>query len=283
MARPLRIEIPGGFYHVMTRGDRQAPIYDDETDRRAFMDIFAEVVERYSWRCYAYCLMTNHYHLVVQTLEPNLSDGMRQLNGVYTQASNRRHKRTGHVFEGRYKAIVMEADEYLMELARYVVLNPVRAGVVTKPEDWKWSSYRATAGEEKAPQWLATGRLLTWFSNSWAQARTRYKQFVAEGADKNVLDEVRQQVYLGGEAFVKQVQDAVDIPDDPAIIGIQRKPPAPPLERIAETAGSRNEAIVEAYKTGFYSYTDIGKYFGLHPSSIGRIIGRVTGKSLCKT
>ena len=133
MARPLRIEFPGALYHITSRGDRREPIYEDDEDRQAVLATLAEVVRRFNWSCYAYCLMTNHYHLVVGTPEGNLAKGMRQLNGVYTQASNRRHKRTGHLFQGRYMAILVDEDAYLLELARYVVLNPVRAGMVKAP------------------------------------------------------------------------------------------------------------------------------------------------------
>ena len=131
MARPLRIEFPSALYHVTSRGDRREPIFEDDEDRRKFLRVLAETVDRFNWICHAYCLMTNHYHLVVETPEANLSKGMRQLNGVYTQASNRRHRRTGHLFQGRFKAILVDKDSYLLELTRYVVLNPVRAKMAT--------------------------------------------------------------------------------------------------------------------------------------------------------
>ncbi|SFJ04736.1 transposase [Nitrosomonas sp. Nm34] len=132
MARPLRIEAPGGLYHVTSRGDRREEIYLDDSDRAYWLVLFGQVCKRFNWICYAYCLMDNHYHIVVQTVEPNLSKGMRQLNGVYTQFFNRTHNRIGHVYQGRYKAILVEKESYLLELARYVVLNPVRAGMVKK-------------------------------------------------------------------------------------------------------------------------------------------------------
>lgn len=136
MARPLRIELAGGLYHVSSRGDRREAIYLDDGDRQRWLTLLGEVCGRFSWRCHAYCQMTNHYHLVVETPEGNLSQGMRQLNGVYTQLVNRHHRRVGHVFQGRYKAILVEKDSYLLELARYVVLNPVRAGMVTDAGAW---------------------------------------------------------------------------------------------------------------------------------------------------
>ena len=121
MSRPLRLEIAGGLYHVTSRGDRREDIYDSDEDRQAWLVLFGEVCKRFNWRCHAYCLMSNHYHIVVETPEGNLSQGMRQLNGVYTQNFNRSHNKAGHVFQGRYKAILVEKDSYLLELARYVV------------------------------------------------------------------------------------------------------------------------------------------------------------------
>jgi REP element-mobilizing transposase RayT len=142
MSRPVRIQFEGALYHITSRGDRREAIYEDDEDRSAFLKTLGEVTETFNWICHAYCLMTNHYHLVVETPDGNLSKGMRQLNGVYTQASNRRHQRTGHLFQGRYKAILVDADAYLLELTRYVVLNPVRAGMVSAPGLWSWSSYQ---------------------------------------------------------------------------------------------------------------------------------------------
>ena len=127
MSRPLRLEFPGALYHITSRGDRRENIYEDDIDRKKFLTVFASVITQFNWHCYAYCLMDNHYHLLVQTADSNLSKGMRQLNGVYTQAYNRRHNKTGHLFQGRYKAILVDEDSYLLELSRYIVLNPVKA------------------------------------------------------------------------------------------------------------------------------------------------------------
>jgi REP element-mobilizing transposase RayT len=145
MARPLRLEFAGATYHVTARGDGREDIYLSDADRRLFLAVLGSVAERFNWTIHAYCLMSNHYHLLVETPEGNLSKGMRQLNGVYTQDFNRTHHRVGHVFQGRYKAILVEKEAYLLELVRYVVLNPVRAGMVRTPGEWPWSSYRATS------------------------------------------------------------------------------------------------------------------------------------------
>ena len=130
MARPLRIEFAGALYHVTSRGDRREDIYLDDGDRQLFLEVLEAVCERFNWEVHAYCLMSNHYHLLVETPDGNLSRGMRHLNGVYTQRFNRRHKKVGHVFQGRYKAILVQKENYLLELSRYIVLNPVRAGMV---------------------------------------------------------------------------------------------------------------------------------------------------------
>jgi putative transposase len=151
LARSLRIEFPDALYHITARDDRQERIYADQEDWERFLPLLGEVVEDPNWLCHACCLITNHYHLVVGTREGNLSKRRRQLNGVYTQAYNRRHRQVGHLFQGKYKAVLVEAERYLLELARYVMLNPVRAGVVSEPDGWAWSSYNATAGEAVAP------------------------------------------------------------------------------------------------------------------------------------
>ena len=140
MARPIRLEFPGELYHIASRGDRRDDIYEIDADRKSFQSLFENVCADNNWVCHGYCLMSNHYHLLVETPDGNLSRGMQQLNGVYTQLFNRVHNRMGYVFQGRYKAIHVEKEDYLLELCRYVVLNPVRAGMVRSAREWKWSS-----------------------------------------------------------------------------------------------------------------------------------------------
>lgn len=152
MARPLRIELPGGLYHVTSRGDHRDEIYLDDSDRILWLELLGQVCERFNWVCHAYCLMDNHYHIVVETIKGNLSKGMRQLNGVYTQYFNRTHNRVGHLYQGRYKAILVEKDRHLLELSRYVVLNPVRAGMVKRVDQWPWSSFSAMTGNSNCPK-----------------------------------------------------------------------------------------------------------------------------------
>lgn len=274
MSRPLRIEFAGALYHVTSRGDRREDIYLDDADREQFLEVFAEVCDRHRWVCHAYCLMSNHYHLLVETREPTLGKGMRQLNGVFTQRFNRRHHRVGHVFQGRYKAILVDKDSYLLALARYIVLNPVRAAMVRSARDWPWSSYRATVGFAPVPAWLSVDGLLSAFGRRRGPAREAYRRFVSEGRDQpSPWRDLKQQVYLGDEAFVEDMQARVKA--DASLDGIpsaQRRPPALSLERYERDHADRDEAIVAAYASGGYSMKAIGEHFGLHHSMISRIV-----------
>ncbi len=274
MARPLRIEFSGAFYHVTSRGDRREAIFEDDEDRLIFLRTLAEVVDRFNWLCHAYCLMTNHYHLLVETPNGNLSKGMRHLNGVYTQATNRRHTRTGHLFQGRFKGILVDKDRYLLELTRYVVLNPVRAGMVRWPENWPWSSYRSMAGKVPAPAWLATDEILALFAKRRTTAQQRYSVFVKQGIKSaSIWEELQQQIYLGDEKFVKRVQRKAGIQgDELSIPRAQRSVPAPTLAKIAAKHHERNDAIYVAYATGAYSYREIAEYYDLHLATVGRVI-----------
>ncbi|HBA38745.1 MAG TPA: addiction module toxin RelE [Deltaproteobacteria bacterium] len=275
MARPLRIEFAGALYHVTSRGDRQEAIYEDDEDRLAYLEVLGEVIERFGWICHAYCLMGNHYHLVIETAEANLSKGMRQLNGVYTQISNRRHRRVGHLFQGRYKAILVDRDAYWLEVNRYVVLNPVRAGMVKQPGDWRWSSFNATVGVQSAPAWLKVEGLLAQFGEKRSVARRRYKSFVEEGIERESLwSELKGQIYLGDERFVERTQARLsdEEKDDINIPRVQRRGPAPPLKQIEARHKERTRAVVAAYETGEYSYQQIGEHFGVHFTTVGRLV-----------
>ena len=244
MARPFRIEFSGAFYHVTSRGDRREAIFEDDEDRLIFLRTLAEVVERFNWLCHAYCLMTNHCHLLVETPDGNLSKGMRHLNGVYTQATNRRHARTGHLFQGRFKGIIVDKDCYLLELTRYVVLNPVRAGMARQPGNWPWSSHRAMIGKTLAPAWLATDGILALFAKRRTTAQQRYRGFVKQGIKSaSIWDELQQQIYLGDEKFVKRIQRKAGIQgDELSIPQAQRRAPAPALAKIVAKHHERNNA-----------------------------------------
>lgn len=277
MSRPVRIEFPDALYHVTARGDRREAIFDDNQDRQMFLATLEQVINRFNWVCHAWCLMDNHYHLLIQTPDGNLSKGMRQLNGVYTQASNRRHRRVGHLFQGRFKAILVDGDAYLLELARYVVLNPVRASMVGNPADWPWSSYRASAGLEPAAPWLAVDGLLAQFAEQRGRAQARYAQFVAEGIKAvSPWAGLKGQVFLGDELFMQRMQAnmRVDAREDVQIPVAQRRPLPASLQEIERGAANRNEAIVTAYATGAYSYQQIADHFGMHFTTVGGIVRR---------
>ena len=271
MVRPLRIEFEGALYHVMARGNARADLFLDDTDRQAFIDNLGRVCGRFHWRVWAWCLMSNHYHLLIETLEPSLSQGMREVNGVYTQAFNRRHGRVGHVLQGRYKAALVEKAGYLLELSRYVVLNPVRAGMVKSVSDWRWSSYRSIMGEAVIPDWLAVDATLNLFHRQRGPARRAFARFVAEGvAVSDPTADVPRTGFIGSEAFVEQMLERIDKDAlSPEIARNSR--PSPSLEAIANSSSDRNEAIRRAFATTAYSLTEIARHFGLHLSTVSRI------------
>lgn len=278
MARPLRIEYAGGLYHVTSRGDGQEDIYLDDGDRSAFLEVLAEVTARFNWAVHAYSLMTNHYHLLVETPDANLSQGMRQLNGVYTQRFNRRHRRVGHVFQGRYKGVIVQKDAHLLELARYIVLNPIRARMVRSANEWPWSNYRATAGFRDAPTWLATDPTLSSFAARRLEARKQYQQFVAQGKGQpSPWERLKNQIYLGSDTFVEGLQSklATDV-DLREIPRAHRRRIPKPLDYYSRRYDDRNEAIAMAYASGGYSLKSIGDHFGLHYSRVSRIVAQET-------
>lgn len=166
---------------MLSRGAVRQDVYRDEIDRKRFLTVFAGAVGRHGWRCHAYCLMGNHYHLLVETPDADLAAGMHLVNGAYAQWFNRRHDLTGHVFEARYASILVERQSHLLELARYLPLNPVRAGMCTDPGEWPWSSYRATAGIERPADWLTLELVLGSVGGAGETARARYRSFVREG------------------------------------------------------------------------------------------------------
>lgn len=275
MSRPLRIEFSHGLYHVTSRGDGREDIFLEEADRELFLDVLSETCDRFNWLIHAYCLMGNHYHLLIETPDGNLSKGMRQLNGVYTQRFNRKHKRVGHVYQGRYKAIIVQKDSYLLELARYIVLNPVRAQMVRSAGDWPWSSYRATADLTLGPAWLATDPILSAFGRHRTQAVEAYRAFVASGKNQpSPWARLKNQIYLGSDAFVEKMQCKTEaVKDLSEVSAAQRRKIPKPLECYARKYPDRDEAIDQAYASGGYGMKEIGAHFGLHYSRVSRIIG----------
>jgi REP element-mobilizing transposase RayT len=281
MSRPLRIEFPGAIYHVTSRGDRLEPIFDDDADRQTFLETVGVALERFDACAFAYCLMDNHYHLVLHTRRANLSMLMRHINGVYTQSYNRRHRKVGHLFQGRFKAILVDQDAYLLEVCRYVDLNPVRAHMVAHPIDWPWSSYRAHVGEQAPQAWLDTpsvhGYLLgcdVTTSRDARRATLRYAKLVEQGKDVRLWDAaLKQQIFLGDDTFIQRMQTllepertrAVEVPR------IQRRIRPDPIQAYLQ-AYERDEAIVRACREGGHTLSAIARETGLSVSRVSRIV-----------
>ena len=212
MARPLRIEFAGALYHLTSRGNERRNIFRSDRDRKAFLTFLGIAAKRFGWSVTAWVLMSNHFHLVIQTLEPNLSRGMQWLNGSYAGYFNRVHGRCGHLFQGRFKAFLIDKETYFAEVLRYVVLNPVRATMVERPEQYKWSSYRATAGLDIAPDWFDLSAALELFGAEPAMAQPAYREFVLAkiGCEDRLWDKLVNQLYLGSEGWLKKMRRQVE-------------------------------------------------------------------------
>ena len=279
MARPLRVEYAGAVYHVTSRGNQRGHIFADDHDRDTFREVLESVVNRFKWVCHGYCLMGNHYHLIIETPEPNLSRGMRQLNGVYTQRFNRRLDRVGHLFQGRFKSIVIEKERDLLEVCRYTVLNPVRAGMVERPQQWRWSSYRATAGLKPAPAFLSTDWILSQFGKRRTDAQREYRAFVGEGMqERSPWKGLVGGFLLGSEEFAAKSRALLS--DDRGLSEIpreQRHLGRPSLCDLlkntdAKDKASRNKAIASAYLEHGYTMKSIADYLGLHYMTVSRAV-----------
>jgi REP element-mobilizing transposase RayT len=276
MARPIRLEFPGAIYHVTTRGNEGDDIFVDDQDRQQFLAVLGEVVSRTGWLVHAYVLMNNHYHLVIETPINNLSRGMRQLNGVYTQRFNSCHGSGGRVFQGRFKAVLVEREKFLLDLCRYVVLNPLRLKAVKNISRYRWSSYRATAGEVQSPAWLTTDWVLGHFGRSSNVAQRKYAEFIEAGVNlPSPLSKVKSQVLLGGTAFVKKMQQRllskVDIKRD------KKQPGRPKLNalfplNVRKEKSLRNEAIKQAYQIYGYTMAAIADAARIHFSTVSKVI-----------
>ena len=289
MARPLRIEYDGALYHVTSRGNERKQIFKNDSDRKLFLDTLALVNKRFHWICHAYCLMDNHYHLVVETPDGNLSKGMRQLNGVYTQAYNRRHGRVGHLFQGRFKGILVQKDSHFLEVCRYVVLNPVRAKTINHPRQYKWSSYSATAAIVQAHDCLVLEEILSQFAERKTVAQQKYRDFVEDGiGSSSIWDELEAQSLLGVEGFatglrhlVTEKQQIREIPKGQRFAG------RPRLEKLFSQRSvgkkSRDHLIAKAVTDYGYSQMELAAFLNLHYSTISRILAITRETSKVKT
>ena len=283
MSRPLRIEFPGAVYHVTSRGDRREAIYRDDLDRVAQLEVIAQAMDRFDATVLAYCLMGNHFHLVLHTREANLSRLMRHVNGVYTQHFNRRHNLAGHVFQGRFKAILVDRDAYLLVLCRYVERNPVAAKLVAAAADWPWSSYRAHVCQSPTPDWLDNDGLhrhLLGKPVASAQDRRRaarsYAELVAKAQQNDASfwqEALRGQVFLGDEAFVEAMQAKSAPPNriDKEIPKAQRFRLRTWHDCLAH-GGDRNRSLHIAYRECGMTMTDLAQQAGLSVSHVSRLI-----------
>jgi REP element-mobilizing transposase RayT len=299
MARPLRIEYEGALYHLTARGNERQDIFRDDRDREEFLERLQRQREQYGTLPHAYVLMTNHYHVLLETPEANLSRAMHSLQTGYTVYFNRRHGRVGHLFQGRYKAILVEKEAYLLEVSRYLHLNPVRAGMVVRPEEYRWSSYRGYLDGRVAEPWVERSWIYDQFSSEVSQARRAYQAYVEEalGAPvRNPLAEATAQVILGGAAFVKRVQEwlAGESPDPqrPALRALQARPTLAeivaqvtayygvPEEALGERRrhGNRPRAVA-MYLTRRYTATglaEVAEFFGgVSPSAVTQTVARL--------
>ena len=296
MARPLRLQFAGAVYHVMARGHERSAIFRDAEDRSKFLALLSQIATDEKWIVHAYCLLGNHFHILVETPEGALARGMRDLNGRYAQWFNWRHDRRGHVFEGRYRSVVVEKQTHLMELHRYIVLNPVRSRLAERPSEWRWSSYRATAGSEKAPEWLETDWTLSQFGGRRSSAREAFQRFVAAGkvAGKEV-EALERAAYLGGKSFLKRMQEMVGSREsaDDEIPARFRKPAAHVQveeirKQVAREFGvqekdlarrrggdDKKAAIYLSRKLTKLGGREIGKEFGVKPARVSNIVSQI--------
>jgi REP element-mobilizing transposase RayT len=268
VTRPLRVQVVNGVYHVTARGNERKAIYRDDTDRQRFLEVVTATLERFGWRCLCYCLMGNHYHLLARTPQPNLCRGMRDLNGIYAQWFNRRHGRDGHLFQGRYRAVLVETDEHLLTAVAYIATNPVRAGLCQSPAQWRWSSHLATLGQH-LPGLLALDELLRHFGTTRTLARQHYRNLTEHRQLEGITYNKR---VIDGSHDFHRIHLAAHHAASPEIPAAHKRPPPPPLTQLLATTNDA-DAIATAYQHG-YTMPTIAQHLGLHPSTISRRLSR---------
>jgi putative transposase len=290
MGRPLRIEYHDAFYHITARGNDRQNVFRTNKDRERFLEYLESAYERYKAVFHAYCLMDNHYHILLKTPEGNLSQIMHHINGAYTNYFNTKRKRAGHLFQGRYKAFLVNIDEYAQELSRYIHLNPVRAGIVERPEDYRWSSYKDYIGLNKPPDWLYTDFILNLFDRSVKTARKGYRKFVESmiGVEyESPIKDVFASTILGSLDFINEIREK-------HLEGKKRDRDLPDLKYFHERTGV--EDIIKQTENNFdgdsallkrvqiylcHRYSgkrlkEIGDHFGIGVSGVSQASRRVT-------
>jgi putative transposase len=256
MGRQPRVEYAGALHHVMSRGNDGIPTFRDDEDRELFLDLLAEEISRSRWILHEYCLMTNHFHLAIETPECTLSTGMHRLLGRYAQRFNRKHGRRGHLFQERFKNILVESESYGLVLSPYIVLNPVKAGMVALPEEWKWSSYQARAGMIHCPEWLTIDPLLSQFGADRASQQAAWRTFVLEriNCTDDLLERAVAQKYLGTAAWIDRIQTLLDEHEQCEDLPRTQVHPGRPdlddvLSAVATTFDTTPEAITQSHGT----------------------------------
>jgi putative transposase len=256
MTRPLRIEYPGSLWHVTVRGNERRDIYRDDVDRELFLELLGEAVTRFGWILDAYVLMSNHFHLLVQLTVETLARGMQWLDGSYAHTFNRRHGRVGHLYQGPYWTSLVQKEVYFQTVLRYIVLNPVRAGMVGHPRDYAWSSYPATAGSTPAPDWLATDEVLSQFGATREVAQERYRAFIDDGIGngESPWKHIIGQIYLGSEGWAEGLRDRVaSQPRDCQHPRVQREVGAPPMAVVVRAVAEAlcvDEGVIRDHRGG---------------------------------
>lgn len=279
MTRPLRLEFAGALYHVTSRGDRCEDIYKDAFDRIAWLEVLHQVCDRCNFVVHSFCQMNNHYHLMVETVDGNLVRGMHLLNGLYARYFNRRHHLVGHLFQGRYHAILVQKESYLLELTRYIVLNPLRAYLVHRLDDWEWSSHHHVVGLKPVPPWLETDWLLGHFGTTRASALEAYCRFVMEGRDiPSPLRDTKHQVLLGDAQFMARYQHVSRTESLTEISRAQRRPLALTLNEFQQKFPDRDEAMARAYLSTVYTMAEIGEQFGVAYRTVSRAVKKFEGR-----
>ena len=277
MSRPVRIEFPGATYHVTSKGRDGQIVFRDAVDNAVFLNVVDNVVDRFGWLLHGYVLLADHYHLVVEVPAANLSKGMRQLNGVYTQHVNRRHEQEGPIFQGRFKSVLFEKKKYLVPICRHVVTNPTRVNNSHNYTSYRWSSYRATAGQVKGPGFLYTQDLLKTFGKREKDSQRKYREYVREGVDApSPLDHRTSQVLLGSARFLNEMQPILHgerlSKRGPKAVRRRRSLNALFKKVDDKTRMERNDLIKKAHLDFGYTLMEIGDHLGLHYTTVSKVI-----------
>ena len=282
MSRKPRLEFPGAIFHINHRGNHQELIYRDDDDRELFLKLLKTTIQRMNWICHAYCLMGNHYHLLIEIPEGILSRGMAWLNGVYTQKFNRKYELTGHLFQGRFKSQPIEDNMQFLTAARYIVRNPVKANKVEKAVQWLWSSYKATVGNITPPEYLFVDDILASLSKDKSKAQFYFQEFVNMDLKDNDDEIIKlfQEVYSGERepVFSKRVQTVLDMEDSihpvPRNLRVISRPGLGELFTECKYGDleTRNRIIQDAFKLYAYTQSDIAVFLDLSRSAISKIV-----------